>query len=194
MGGTQPTVRTDFNGAGTDGALAFGTNNDRNTSSLVNYSQMIITFSQSVMINSFVIGDVDHVASGASWEDFIYLEGRFGGAGGTLRTTTYTTSPSYNIVATYLGLTGVRGNAGDAPGSTDLAIVAAAFDAPVTYIRFLFFQGPGATGSSAHRIWIQDIDFIEVPEPPAYVLALTGIALVLLAAIKRPVTIRQEPD
>jgi hypothetical protein len=192
MGGTQPTVRTDFNGAATDGALAFGTSGGRNTAAtgLVNYSQMIITFSVPVDINSFVIGDVDRSSTttgSRSWEDFIYVEGRLGGPTGTLRNTLYTTSPAYNTLATYLGLNGVRGHTGDVPGETDLANVQIAFNQEVTYIRLLYFQGPGVPGAGAHRIWFRDIDYTvdtSVPEPSGFFLGGIGLATLVLHSRK----------
>lgn len=184
MGGAQPVVRTDFNGISDDGALAFGTSGGRNTTAtgVVNYSQMIITFSTPVNMNSFVIGDVDRsntTTGSGSWEDFLYVEGRLGGPAGTLRNTLYTTSPAYNIVATYLGLNGVRGSTNDAPSTTDLANVGVAFDQEVTYIRLLYFQGPGVPGTGNHRIWFRDLeytDFNAVPEPSTHALTALGLA------------------
>jgi hypothetical protein len=193
MGGTQPRVRTDFNGISDDGALAFGTSGGRNTvaSGVVNYSQMIITFSTPVNINSFIIGDVDRsspATGSGSWEDFLYVEGRLGGPAGTLRSTLYTTSPAYNTIATYLGLYGVRGNSSDASSTTDVANVGVAFDQEVTYIRLLYFQGPGVPGSGNHRIWFRDLDYsvdLSTPEPSTFLLAGIGLAALGLAARKR---------
>ena len=188
LGGAQPTVRTDFNGSSTDGALSIGTANDNNNSlgTLTRYVTLTFNFSSPVELLSFILGDVDR-GSPSTWIDFVAVEGREGGAGGTLRTASYAINPSQHGLLTMFGNPGVRGTNGNVGFDSDDGNVGVTFDGPVDFIRLYFHQSAGVTGSGAeHGIWLQDIEYEEfesVPEPGT--LALVGVGLVAAGYGKR---------
>lgn len=183
LGGQQPRVSAAFNGTATDGALSIGTGTDKNTAALLNYSTLTIFFAGPVNLLDFVMGDVDRLTT---WQDFVAVEGRLGGAAGTLRTTNYTTSPARNVLASQFGLSGVKGSNGDVAGTSDAANIEVAFNDDVDFIRIFFFQGPDVTGNSQHGVWLRDLEYEEVaqvPEPATF--GLIGLGLVAIAFIRR---------
>lgn len=180
LGGAQPTVRTDFNGSSTDGALSIGTASDNNNvlGTLTHYVTLTISFTEAVDLLNMLLGDVDD--GGSSWEDFIAVEGRLGGAGGTLRTTTYAINPgptNRHTLETMFGNPGVRGTNGNVDFDSDEANVGVTFDGPIDFIRIYFHQGSGTTGTAQHGVWLRDIEYQnEVPEPGT--LTLLGLGFV----------------
>jgi len=183
LGGAQPTVRTDFNGSATDGALSIATGGDNNSGTRLNYVTLTISFSNAVNLLSMILGDVDR-GGATTWEDFVGVEG-FQGA--TQRTTTYSINPgptNRHTLATMFGLAGVLGNNGNVAFDSDEANVGVTFDGPVDLIRIYFHQGSTTTGSNEHGIWLRDIEYEEtanaVPEPGTWAMALGGLALLAL--------------
>jgi len=180
LGGAQPTVRTDFNGSATDGALSIGTASDNNAGTLVNYVTLTVSFTDAVNLLNMLLGDVDD--GGAGWEDFIAVEGWLGGSGGTLRTTTYSINPgptNRHTAATMFGNPGVRGTNGNVDFDSDEGNVGVTFDGPVDFIRVYFHQGSGTSGTAQHGVWLRDIEYESVPEPGT--LALVGLGFVALS-------------
>jgi hypothetical protein len=184
LGGIQPRLSTTFNGGqGTLGVLSVGANNDSNgddpSVAPANYVILTLTFANPVDVTRFVIGDVDRGGS-TSWEDFIAVEGKLWGSGvGTV----YGTAAGNNETLTFGSLAGVHGTASVSNGTTD-GNVSVGFSGAVDEISFYFMQGP-ITGSSQHGVWIEDIEFSEVPEPRAGMLVAVGLLLVGIGRVFR---------
>lgn len=156
-------------------SLRLQQNNDSNSGTMSNYTKLTLTFPTLVTLtSSFIIYDVDRVASGLSWADFVSVVAT---NNGSAVTTVYTVSPSYNQTTTYLGYDGVQGIASasntSSQGNLLISFGGQAFDK----IEIIFSQRSGY-GSSSHGIGISNIGLTLVPEPASSSLVvLAGLVL-----------------
>ncbi|MEO8370367.1 MAG: PEP-CTERM sorting domain-containing protein [Candidatus Solibacter sp.] len=178
LGGIQPRILQTV-GDGLDGVLTLGTKNDRNTTSLLNYTTLTITFANLVDLANGALTIQDLDSNGAtSWQDFVAVKA-FKGAN--------TVGVTYGILAahaltTSFALDGVRGiqNIANSGATQANANVGVNFGGDLDKIVLYFFQGPLVTSGTGaeHGVWLKDIDYTAavspVPEPSTVALALAG--------------------
>jgi len=180
--GGNGNVDTTLNGSTLDPSFHIQTQTDGNGvigNPLVNYAVLTFNFSGNVQSNGsavFTVYDIDKNL----FSEFVTIEARSGGSGGTLRTVSYTTSAA-NTLATQYSQAGVlaTGNAGNSSDDgNSLFSIAGNFD----YIRLIFAQQEGNSGID-HGIGISDLTV--VPEPSALALAGLGIAFAAGRRVRR---------
>jgi hypothetical protein len=154
-----------------------------NSGSLANYERVDLEFDQPVVINEFVIMDVDR----ATWDDVLLVEGWSGNGGvgalGTGLTSSYAFRDPTNLgTETLFGSTQVvvdlGGNTVSGPES-DMFID---FSQPVDAISLYYWNGDYASSSTTQTIGIAGNGFTvtTVPEPAAALLAIPGLAALLV--------------
>lgn len=156
--------------------VLLGNANDTNTNGMLeNFSKFTVSFSQSVFLDEFVIGDVDESGSGF-WQDFVVVEAS--NLGSSVGVDYTLGSPSNQAVTNFLGVEGVAGtgqvDANPFPNNRDADFFTVTTGGAIDQISFDFLQGPNGNGN-AHAVWVGPVQAQEVPFEAEGTMALVAL-------------------